>query len=343
MNRVNLKNLTLEELQQFMKDIGEPSYRATQIFKWIYKGITDFEQMTDLPKSLISKLAQRAYISQIRIYKKFPSALDETVKYIFLLEDDNIIESVKMEYSFGQSVCVSSQVGCRMGCSFCASTLGGMIRNLTCGEMADQVLTIERDTGRKVSRVVVMGSGEPLLNYDELIKFLHVLNSKLAFNISLRRITVSTCGIVPEIERLADEQLPITLAVSLHAPDDELRNKLMPVNRQYPILRLLDACKYYIIKTNRRITFEYALISDVNDTVACAFKLSKLLSDMLCHVNLIPLNSIKERNFKKSDPEQVRLFEKILKDNGIACTVRREMGTDIEAACGQLRRSLLER
>jgi len=343
MSKVNLKDLTLEELQQFMKDIGEPSYRAKQVFRWIYKGINEFDQMTDLPKFLIGKLNQVARISQIQIYKKYPSALDETVKYIFLLEDKNIIESVKMEYSYGQSVCVSSQVGCHMGCAFCASTLSGMVRNLTCGEMADQVLAIEKDTGRKVSRVVVMGSGEPLLNYDELIKFLHILNSDLAFNISFRRITISTCGIVPEIKRLADEGLPITLAISLHAPDDELRNKLMPVNRKYPILQLLDACKYYIIKTNRRITFEYALISNINDSVACAFKLVELLSGMLCHVNLIPLNMIKERNFEKSDPEQVRLFESILKDNGIACTVRREMGTDIEAACGQLRRSLLVR
>jgi len=341
--KVNLKNLTLEELQQFMKDINEPPYRAKQIFRWIYKGISKFDQMTDLPKSLIGKLNRIAYIPQIQIYKKYSSSLDETVKYIFLLEDGNIIESVKMEYSFGQSVCVSSQVGCQMGCIFCASTLGGMVRNLTCGEMADQVLAIEQDTGRKVSRVVIMGSGEPLLNYGELIKFLHILNSDLTFNISFRRITVSTCGIVPEMRRLADEGLPITLAVSLHAPDDELRNKLMPVNRKYPILELLDACKYYIIKTNRRITFEYALISNVNDTVECAFKLSKLLAGMLCHVNLIPLNIVKERNFEKSNPEQIQLFEKILKDNGIACTIRREMGADIEAACGQLRRSLLVR
>jgi 23S rRNA (adenine2503-C2)-methyltransferase len=230
-----------------------------------------------------------------------------------------------------------------MGCAFCASAIGGLIRNLTCGEMCDEVLAIQKDTGQKVSRVVVMGSGEPLLNYPELIRFLRLLNSPLAFNISYRRITVSTCGIVPGIKKLAEEGIPVTLAVSLHAPEDDLRNQLMPVNRRYPILQLLDACKYYIIKTKRRITFEYALIAGVNDSVECAEKLAFLLRGMLCHVNLIPLNPVKERYFERSGSEQVRLFERILTENGISATIRREMGADIEAACGQLRRSLLKR
>ncbi|HHW02933.1 MAG TPA: 23S rRNA (adenine(2503)-C(2))-methyltransferase RlmN [Thermoanaerobacterales bacterium] len=342
MVKKNLKGLTLQELEEFMATLGEPAYRARQVFKWIYKGVTQFDSMTDLPKSLIKILNDKACISMIKIYKKFESALDKTVKYVFLLEDGNMVEGVKMEYSFGVSACVSSQVGCRMGCAFCASTIGGMVRNLSGGEMADEVLAIEKDTGKKVSRVVIMGSGEPLLNYDELIRFLSLLNSPLAFNISFRRITVSTCGIVPEIIRLADEGIPVTLAVSLHAPDDVLRNRLMPVNRIYPILQLLDACKYYIIKTRRRITFEYALISQVNDTQECARKLSMLLKGLLCHVNLIPLNPIREKGFEKSKPDRVAAFEKILSSSGISTTVRREMGADIEAACGQLRRSILD-
>ncbi|AYO30406.1 MAG: rRNA (adenine2503-C2)-methyltransferase [Thermoanaerobacteraceae bacterium] len=342
MEKRNLKGLTLQELEEFMAALGEPAYRARQIFKWIYKGVTRFELMTDLPKNLMQKLNDKARISMIEIYRKIESSLDQTIKYVFLLEDGNMVEGVKMEYSFGMSACVSSQVGCRMGCAFCASAIGGMVRNLTAGEMADEVLAIEKDTGKKVGRVVVMGSGEPLLNYDELIKFLNLLNSPLAFNISFRRITISTCGIVPEIIRLADEGIPVTLAVSLHAPDDSLRNKLMPVNRNYPILQLLDACKYYIIKTKRRITFEYALISQVNDTIECAQKLSRLLKGMLCHVNLIPLNAVRGKGFEKSKPDQVAAFKNILSNSGISNTVRREMGADIEAACGQLRRSILD-
>lgn len=342
MDKKNLKGLTLQELEEFMVELGEPAYRAKQVFKWVYKGVTRFESMTDLPKSLIHKLNDRARISLIEIYKKFESSLDETVKYVFLLEDGNMVEGVKMEYSFGVSACVSSQVGCRMGCAFCASTIGGMVRNLTGGEMADEVLAIEKDSGKKVARVVVMGSGEPLLNYNELIRFLYLLNSSLAFNIGFRRITISTCGIVPEIIRLADDGIPVTLAVSLHAPDDSLRSRIMPVNRNYPILQLLDACKYYIIKTKRRITFEYALISEVNDTLECAQKLSRLLRGMLCHVNLIPLNPVREKSFEKSKPGQVAAFEKVLVDCGISTTVRREMGADIEAACGQLRRVMLD-
>lgn len=330
-------------MEEFLKQIGEPAYRAKQIFKWIYKGQTQFEKMTDLPKNLIDKLNECAYISMIDIYKKYESALDETVKYVFVLEDGNMVESVKMKYSFGVTACISSQVGCSMGCAFCASTEDGMVRNLSWSEMADEVLTIEKDSDDKVSRVVVMGSGEPLLNYDELIQFLKVTNSPLAFNISFRKITVSTCGIIPKIIRLADEGIPITLAVSLHAPNDEIRSRMMPINRRYPILQLLDACKYYIIRTKRRITFEYALISEINDSEECAHELSNLLRDMLCHVNLIPLNPVEGKSYKRSAPSQVRRFEKILSDSGISTTVRRELGSDIQAACGQLRRSLLMR
>lgn len=343
MEKINLKSLTLTQMEEFIRQRGEPVYRAKQIFKWIYKGQTEFEKMTDLPKDLIAKLKDCAYVGKIDIYKKYKSEIDQTTKYVFALEDGQMVESVKMKYSFGTTACISSQVGCSMGCTFCASTEDGMVRNLAWWEMADEVLAIEKDSNVKVSRVVVMGSGEPLLNYDELIQLLRILNSPLAFNISYRRLTVSTCGIVPKIIRLAEEGLPITLAVSLHAPNDDIRSSLMPINERYPILQLLDACKYYIMKTKRRITFEYILISDINDTEQCAFELSNLLKNLLCHVNLIPLNPVEGKKFKKSDDSRIRKFEQILLNNGISATVRRKMGSDINAACGQLRRSLLVR
>jgi len=333
--------MTIEELQDFFKSLGEPAYRARQVFRWIYKGVEDFEKMTDIPKNLALKLKEICRVSRIKIYRKFESKKDETVKYLFLLEDGEIIESVKMEHHYGTTVCVSSQVGCAMGCAFCASTLGGFRRNLTCAEMVDQVLAIQEDLRKRVSHVVVMGSGEPLLNYDELMKFLRILNSELAFNISYRRMSVSTCGIVPGIRRLAEEELPITLSVSLHAPSDDLRDRLVPVNRRYPIMELLDACKYYIIKTKRRVTFEYIMISGVNDSKECAVKLARLLKGLLCHVNLIPLNPVRERDFRRSTFDKIEVFEEILKSYGISVTVRQEMGADIEAACGQLRRSFL--
>lgn len=338
---MDLKGMTIEELQDFFKSLGEPAYRARQVFRWIYKGVEDFEKMTDIPKNLALKLKEICRVSRIKIYRKFESKKDETVKYLFLLEDGEIIESVKMEHHYGTTVCVSSQVGCAMGCAFCASTLGGFRRNLTCAEMVDQVLAIQEDLRKRVSHVVVMGSGEPLLNYDELMKFLRILNSELAFNISYRRMSVSTCGIVPGIRRLAEEELPITLSVSLHAPSDDLRDRLVPVNRRYPIMELLDACKYYIIKTKRRVTFEYIMISGVNDSKECAVKLSRLLKGLLCHVNLIPLNPVRERDFRRSTFDKIEVFEEILKSYGISVTVRQEMGADIEAACGQLRRSFL--
>jgi 23S rRNA (adenine2503-C2)-methyltransferase len=341
--KIDLKGMTRDELKKFIVQLDEPIYRAEQIFRWIYKGKTRFEDMTDLPYDLIQKLNKNARIGMVGINQKYSSSIDNTVKYVFLLEDGNLIEGVKMEYSFGLTACISSQVGCGMGCSFCASTVGGFVRNLKCGEMIDQIMAIQKDAGDKVNRVVVMGSGEPLLNYEELIKFVKLLNLPLVFNISYRKITVSTCGIVPEIKKLADEHLPINLAVSLHAPDDVLRNKLMPVNRRFPILQLLDACKYYIIKTKRRVTFEYALIDNVNDSVECALKLVGLLKNLLCHVNLIPLNPVKGSGFMKSSPEKVKTFQRILEKHSIHATIRREMGADIEGACGQLRRSLLMR
>ncbi len=342
MNKINLKSYTLEELENFVHQMGQPSYRTKQIYKWIYRGQTDFEKMTDLPKSFIKELEDVAFISSLKIYKKYASD-DGTIKYVFALDDKNIIEGVKMKYSFGTTACISSQVGCAMGCAFCASTQDGLVRNLAWWEMADEVLAMEKDLQEKVSRVVVMGSGEPLLNYKELIKFLRILNSPLAFNISYRRITVSTCGIVPYIISLADENIPVTLAISLHAPNDAIRNSLMPINKTYPISQLLDAARYYIMKTKRRITFEYILILDVNDTKECAYELCTLLKGLLCHVNLIPFNPVEGKEFKRSDDAKVREFEQILLENNISATVRRETGADINAACGQLRRSLLER
>ncbi|KYO66752.1 23S rRNA (adenine(2503)-C(2))-methyltransferase RlmN [Thermovenabulum gondwanense] len=342
MEKKNLKSMDLNELTEYVRTLGEKDFRARQIYRWIYKGVSDFESMSDLPKNLIVQLKKYAYISEIKILKKVDSKKDKTSKYIFLLEDGNIIESVKMEYSYGVSVCVSSQVGCAMGCAFCASTLGGIVRNLEAWEMVDQILQIEKQINKRVSHVVVMGSGEPLLNYTELIKFLRLLNNPLGLNISLRKVTVSTCGIVPYIYKLAEENMPITLSISLHAPFDDLRNKLMPINRKYNISQLLEACNFYIMKTKRRISFEYILISGVNDGEECAKKLADLLRGMLCHVNLIPLNPVKEKLFKGSDPRAIRRFEKVLEENRIPITIRAKMGSDIEAACGQLRWSLLK-
>lgn len=340
---VDLKNLTFEELRFFIKELGEPQYRAEQIFQWMHKGVIDFNNMTNLPHKFIKKLSQKAFVSDIKILKRYKSEIDNTVKYVFLLNDNNLIEGVKMNYSFGSSACISTQVGCQMGCYFCASTKGGFVRNLTCAEMLNEILVMEKDTGQRISRIVLMGMGEPLLNYDEVLKFIKLVNSPKGLDISYRRITLSTCGIVPKIKKLAEENLPITLAISLHAADDELRNQLMPINHQYPISQLLDVCKYYIIKTNRRITFEYTLIEGVNDKPSDAVKLAKMLKDMLAHVNLIPLNPIKEKTLKRSDKDRVEEFAKVLKRNNIPVTIRREMGLDINAACGQLRQRMLMR
>lgn len=342
MDKKNLKAMDLNELTDYIKNIGEKEFRAKQIFRWIYKGVSNFEMMSDLPKNLISKLKEDAYIGEIKIIKRVDSKKDNTSKFLFLLEDGNIIESVKMEYSYGTSVCVSSQVGCAMGCAFCASTIGGLVRSLEAWEMADQVLQIEKQINKKVGHVVVMGSGEPLLNYRELIKFLRILNDPLAFNISYRKITVSTCGVVPKIYKLAEENIPITLSISLHAPFDDLRDELVPINKKYNITQLLEACKFYIMKTKRRISFEYILISGVNDSERCAKKLVSLLKGMLCHVNLIPLNPVKEKLYERSDSREIKRFENILRENNIPVTVRAEMGADIDAACGQLRRSFLK-
>jgi len=342
MKKIDLKGLPLEELEELIESKGWEKYRAKQVMRWIYKGVSDFKEMTNLPQKLRGELKEWAYIGNIKIVKKHVSKTDHTTKYLFKLDDGSVIESVYMKYSYGNIVCVSSQVGCNMGCRFCASAIGGCIRNLSASEMIDQVLKVQKDQRQKITHVVVMGSGEPLLNYDEVIKFLKVLNSPLSLNISFRRMTVSTCGIVPVIYELADENLPITLSVSLHAPTDSLRNRMMPINKKFPLHELIKAAKFYVERTGRRITFEYVLIKDLNDSKLCAKNLVKLIKDINCHVNLIPVNPVAERNIERPKPETINEFKRLLEQNNIKVTVRRELGQDIDAACGQLRRKMLK-
>lgn len=340
--KIDLKNCTIKELESILSNMGEQKYRGKQIFQWIHRGIESIDEMSNLSKKLREALKEKAYIGKLEIEHVFTSKIDGTKKYLFLLEDENIIESVLMKYAHGNSVCVSCQVGCKMGCKFCASTLDGVVRNLTAGEILDQVLTIQKDIGERVSNVVLMGSGEPFDNYDEVLKFLDLINHPEGLNISLRNITISTCGLVPKILDLADKKPQVTLAISLHASNDELRSNMMPVNLSYPLDELFKACKIYTEKTNKRITFEYALIKDVNDTEFHGRELVKRIKNILCHVNLIPLNKVNERGFETAQTDRVRRFQRILKDNGIEATIRRELGSDINAACGQLRRSYLK-
>lgn len=344
MAKEDLKSMSLEELQIFMGSIGEAKFRAKQIFEWLHKKQAgDFEEMTNISKNLREKLSNEAKISYVKILEKHVSKQDNTTKYLFVLENDNIIESVLMRYNYGNAVCISTQVGCRMGCTFCASTLDGVERNLTAGEMLSQIYEIQKDTGERVSSVVLMGSGEPLDNYDNVLKFIRLLNDKDGLNIGQRHITLSTCGLIEKMYNLADEGLQITLAVSLHAPNDEIRNRIMPISKKNDMEKLLEACKYYSDTTKRRITFEYAMISGVNDSIDCARELSEKLRNMLCHVNLIPINDVKERNYKKSSGETVEKFAEFLNSKGIETTVRRKLGSDINAACGQLRKGYIER
>jgi 23S rRNA (adenine2503-C2)-methyltransferase len=334
--------MTLEEMEEFFVNLGESKFRAKQLYKWIYdKRVTDFDLMTDISKNLRAKLKEIAYISELKIIERRVSQIDDTVKYLFLLEDKNIIEGVAIKYKFGNTACVSTQVGCNMKCKFCASAIGGKVRDLKASEMVDQVMAIDSDYG-KISNIVLMGSGEPFDNYDEVMKFIKIVNNPYGLKIGKRHITISTVGIVPKIYQFADEELQVNLSISLHAPNNELRNELMPINRAYPLEELMKACRYYIEKTNRRITFEYALIDGVNDKKEHAYQLVDLLKGMLCHVNLIPINYVKEIGFRKSSNEKVMMFKKIIENAGITCTVRRELGSDIEAACGQLRRKYLK-
>lgn len=336
----NLKSYTYNELEALVRnELGEPSFRAKQIFEWLYRGADSFDEMSNLSKSLRERLNAAYTAGNLKIEQKFVSRIDETRRYLLKLEDGNYIESVLMKYHHGYTICVSSQVGCAMGCRFCASTRNGKARNLSAGEIIGQVMTVQKDLGERISNIVMMGIGEPLDNYDEVLKFLEIVNHPSGLNIGHRHITLSTCGLVPKIRDLADRQLQITLSVSLHAADDETRSEIMPVNRRYSISQLMDACRYYIKKTNRRISFEYTLISGVNDNSAEAEKLLKLLHGMLCHVNLIPVNPVKETGFKQGSRAKIEEFQRILESGGISATIRREMGADISAACGQLRAS----
>lgn len=335
----DIKSLTLEELKNEMSRLGEKPFRAKQIYQWMHEKLArSFEEMTNLPISLRKKLAESYDFTALKQVRVQESAIDGTKKYLFELGDGKLVESVWMKYKHGNSVCISSQVGCRMGCAFCASTLDGLERSLKPSEMLDQIYAITQLTGERVSNVVVMGTGEPLDNYDNLLRFLALISDENGLHISQRNITVSTCGLVPKMRQLADEQLQITLALSLHASTDEKRRELMPIANKYSIEELIDTCAYYFGKTGRRISFEYSLVGGVNDTKQDAERLSALIKNLNCHVNLIPVNPIKERDFVQSKAPQIAAFKNKLEKNGINVTIRREMGRDIDGACGQLRR-----
>ena len=335
----DIKSLSYVELNSEIITLGLPRFRSKQIFEWLHKyGVSSFDEMTNISKGLRKKLADIYFISDCEIEQKYVSKIDETVKYLFKLYDGEYVESVIMKYKYGYTICVSSQVGCKMGCTFCASTLAGFKRNLEAGEIESQLHSAQKDLNIRISNIVLMGIGEPLDNYENVIKFLHNVNNENGLNISMRNITLSTCGIVPKIYDLMNEELPITLTISLHAPNDIIRSRTMPVNNKWGIDEVLEACREYINRTNRRVSFEYTLIHSVNDTYECAKELSERLHGMLCHVNLIPVNDVAERGNVKSSEENIYRFADVLKNNGINATIRRTLGSDINASCGQLRR-----
>lgn len=342
--KTDIKSMNLTELSAFVTGLGEKPFRAGQLYQWMHQKLSvSIDEMTNLSAAFREKLKQDCIYTSLQQVDVQISKQDGTRKYLFLLDDGNVVESVLMRYKFGNSVCISSQVGCRMGCKFCASTLDGLVRGLRPSEMLDQIYRIEKDIGERVSNVVVMGSGEPLDNYENLLKFIELLTDENGLHISQRNLTVSTCGIVPKIKKLAQEKLQITLAISLHASSQEKRKELMPIANKYDIYEVLDACRYYFEKTGRRITFEYSLVAGVNDKKEDAEALAGLISDMNCHVNLIPVNPIKERDYTQPDTTAVVSFQNKLEKNGINVTIRREMGRDIDGACGQLRKRYMER
>lgn len=338
MEKRDILSLSLAELEEILVENGEQKFRAKQIYEWLHlKKVESFDEMTNISSTLRTRMNDEFYVNLLNISRKLESRVDNIVKYLYGLSDGNFIETVLMEYNHGMSLCISTQVGCKMGCKFCASTVGGFVRNLEPSEMLLQIYKTEKDSGKKVSSIVLMGIGEPLDNFDNVIKFLHILSSKEGVNMSLRHVTVSTCGIVPMIDKLADLRLGLTLSASLHASHNHTRSEIMPVNESYNIEKLISACKRYIDKTGRRITFEYAVIDDVNSSAVEAFRLAELLRGMNCHVNLIPVNGIKERDYT-SLMKTVQAFQNNLKSKGINVTIRRTLGSDINAACGQLRR-----
>ena len=335
---MNLKSLTQPELADILKELGQPKFRAKQVYTWLHKGVRSYDEMTNLPKGLRDALAEAYPIYVPKVVRKQESSRDGTIKYLWELADGNCVETVLMRYHYGNTVCISTEVGCAMGCAFCASTLGGLVRRLEPHEMLDQVLFTQIDSGLPVSHIVLMGIGEPLDNFDNVMRFLELVNSPDGMNISMRHISLSTCGLVPKIDALAQRKLQISLAISLHGSNDEIRNKIMPVNKAYPIDVLLEACRRYYAATSRRIHFEYAMIDGVNDSESCARELLRRLKGLPAHVNLIPLNHVEESPLKPSSKAAVAKFQKILEDGGVTATVRRTLGGDIDASCGQLRR-----
>lgn len=344
MEKTDIKSLNLIELQNYIIELGEPKFRGKQIYEWLHvKRVGSIDEMSNIPVALKEKIKEKCTCVNLKPREVLISQIDGTRKYLFELGDGNIIESVFMKYKHGNSVCISSQVGCRMGCRFCASTLDGLTRNLNPSEMLDQIYAIGRHTGEKISNVVVMGSGEPLDNYDNILKFVELLTDENGINISQRNLTISTCGLVPKINELAKHKYQFTLAISLHASNNEKRKELMPVANAYSIEELIAACKNYFNSTGRRITFEYSLVQNVNDTVKDSDELSHLLRGINCHVNLIPVNPIKERDYRQSTDKSIQTFKNRLEKNGINVTIRREMGRDINGACGQLRKSYIDK
>ena len=338
MSEFDIKSMTLPEIQNIFVSVNEPKFRAKQVFDWLQiYGVMSYDEMTNIPKALRSTLSEKYPIRSCEIELKQVSSIDGTVKYLFRLSDGNFVESVLMKYKYGYTLCVSSQVGCKMGCVFCASTKSGCVRNLMPSEILGQIHAAQRDMKIRVSHIVMMGMGEPLDNYENTIRFLELVSHEKGLNISMRNISLSTCGIVPRIYDLSAEKLQLTLSVSLHAPNDEMRSKVMPVNNKYPVNQLIKACKDYISVTSRRISFEYAMIKDQNDSDECAYELASLLKGMLCHVNLIPANEINESKHRRSTDDRLKRFMYILNSKGINTTIRRSLGSDIDASCGQLR------
>ena len=335
---MNLKSQTLPELAGIFKELGQPQFRAKQVYTWLHKGVRSYDEMTNLPKALRETLEERYPICPPEVVRRQESQRDGTIKYLWRLSDGNCVETVLMRYHYGNTVCISTEVGCRMGCAFCASTLGGLVRRLEPQEMLDQVLFTQVDSGLLISHIVLMGIGEPLDNFDNVMRFLELVNSPEGMNISMRHISLSTCGLVPKIDELAQKKLQLTLSISLHAPNNEIRNRIMPVNKAYPIEQLLDACRRYYQATSRRISFEYAMIRGVNDSPENARELLERIKGLPAHFNLIPLNHVEESPLQPSTRASVAAFQKILEDGGIPTTVRRTLGGDIDASCGQLRR-----
>ncbi len=339
---IELKSCDLKEIECFITEHGFPKFRAKQIYDWMNKGVRRFEDMKNLPTDLISFLKEQAILPLLSVQEKYVSAIDDTVKYLFRLNDGNYIESVVMKYHHGYTICISSQVGCRMGCAFCQSTKGGKIRDLTAGEILDQISLASYDLGVSIHNIVMMGIGEPMDNFDNVIKFLKLVNDPKGMNIGYRHISLSTCGVVDGIYKLAEINIPITLSISLHAPNDEIRSKMMPINKKYNVKTLIKACFDYQKITGRRISYEYTLVRGVNDSKSCALQLISLLKGTLCHVNLIPVNKIDGATFDPTERQAVYAFQKILTDHNINATIRRTLGSDIAASCGQLRSNKLK-